>query len=179
MKISVKNFMAGVLILMLSTSAMAGQGKTQRVEVLDKLVSIEMPESFKAIKIPDSEAKKLSHKIRPEVYINETNAANFVFSYTYVKQKGVEEQLNGLAMGMSKALEKYSPKISRLEINGQPALLIDYVAPNKNGDIHSLYLAMSIDDCLFIAVFSIPEAQAPKSLAAGREALLSIQVNKK
>ncbi|MFZ3387544.1 hypothetical protein [Buttiauxella gaviniae] len=178
MKISIKNFMAGVLILMLSASAMAGQGKTQRVEVLDKLVSIEMPESFKATKIPESDIKSSTYKLPPEAYTHVKNAANFVFNYT--TRKVADNQLDAFAEKMNQMLAKHSPKVSKLEINGQQAQLIDYVAPAADGvNVHTLILAMSVNGNLLMVTFNTPEVQASTFLAVGREALLSIKVNKK
>lgn len=178
MKISLKNVLFGVFALVFAAAAMAGQGKTQRVEVLDKLVSIEMPATFKATKIPESDIKSSTYKLPPEAYTHVKNAANFVFSYT--TRKVADNQLDAFAEKMNQMLAKHSPKVSKLKINGQQAQLIDYVAPATDGlNVHSLILAMSVDGNLLMVTFNTPEVQASTFLAVGREALLSIKVNKK
>ncbi len=176
MKGTIKNIIVGVFVLIFAASAMAEAVKVEKIEVLDKRVSLNMPAAFTEMSKDDLKVKYPANSRPTEVYTNAENTVNFAFNYTV--NKIAENQLDAFAEQMKQMLAQFSPKISKVDVNGQKAVMFDFVTPAADTEIHNLMLAMSVDGRLLLTTFNTTKEQAAQWLEVGRESLLSVQVNK-
>jgi hypothetical protein len=176
MKGKIKNIILSVFVLFFAASAMAEAVKVEKVDVLDKRVSLNMPTSFSEMSKAEVKAKYPANSRPTEVYTNAETTVNFAFNYTV--NKIAENQLDAFAQQMKQMLAQFSPKISKVKVNGQQAVLFDFVTPAADTEIHNLMLAMSVDGRLLLTTFNTTKEEASQWLEVGRESLLSVQVNK-
>jgi len=173
---NVKNIILSVFVLIFTASAMAEAVKVERIDVLEKRVSLNMPTTFSEMSKDVMKVKYPANNRPTQVYTNPETTVNFAFNYTV--NKIADNQLDAFSQQMKSMLANFSPKISKVEVNGQKAVLFDFVTPAADTEIHNLMLAMSVNGRLLLTTFNTTKEQAPQWLEVGRESLLSVKVNK-
>jgi hypothetical protein len=173
---NVKNILLSVFVLIFTASAMAEAVKVERIDVLEKRVSLNMPTTFSEMSKDVMKVKYPANNRPTQVYTNPETTVNFAFNYTV--NKIADNQLDAFSQQMKSMLANFSPKISKVEVNGQKAVLFDFVTPAADTEIHNLMLAMSVNGRLLLTTFNTTKEQAPQWLEVGRESLLSVKVNK-
>ncbi|MHA7846756.1 hypothetical protein [Serratia sp. D1N4] len=173
---NVKSIILSVFVLIFTASAMAEAVKVERIDVLEKRVSLNMPTTFSEMSKDVMKVKYPANNRPTQVYTNPETTVNFAFNYTV--NKIADNQLDAFSQQMKSMLANFSPKISKVDVNGQKAVLFDFVTPAADTEIHNLMLAMSVNGRLLLTTFNTTKEQAPQWLEVGRESLLSVKVNK-
>lgn len=173
---NVKSIIISVFVLIFTASAMAEAVKVERIDVLEKRVSLNMPTTFSEMSKDVMKVKYPANNRPTQVYTNPETTVNFAFNYTV--NKIADNQLDAFSQQMKSMLANFSPKISKVDVNGQKAVLFDFVTPAADTEIHNLMLAMSVNGRLMLTTFNTTKEQAPQWLEVGRESLLSVKVNK-
>ncbi|VXC78927.1 conserved hypothetical protein [Enterobacterales bacterium 8AC] len=163
------------MFLFFTTSVMAEAVKVERVDVLDKKVSLNMPTTFSEMGKDVMKVKYPANNRPTQVYTNADTTVNIAFNYT--ANKIAENQLDVFSQQMKAMLANFSPKISKVDVNGQKAVMFDFITPAADTEIHNLMLAMSVDGRLLLTTFNTTKEEAAQWLEVGRESLLSVKVN--
>lgn len=176
MNVNIKGIIVSAAFILYSYSAIAGEHMFERTDVMENLISLDMPASFTRLtqdeirhRYPVNTNSRLS-----EVYINEETNDNFVFVHTLPKFP--ESRIETFAREIKEKFPKVAMKTldaTDVVVNGKKAVLVD---AGVKGTQHTYMLALSVDGHLLMATFTAQDADK-KMLKLGRESLLSIKVN--
>ncbi|OMQ26933.1 hypothetical protein [Serratia oryzae] len=131
-----------------------------------------MPTTFSEMGKDVMKVKYPANNRPTQVYTNADTTVNFAFNYT--ANKIAENQLDAFSQQMKAMLANFSPKISKVDVNGQKAVMFDFITPAADTEIHNLMLAMSVDGRLLLTTFNTTKEEAAQWLEVGRESLLSV-----